>query len=379
MDNKFTLRRGTYDEYDQYMDFINFVFAPDNKTYFQDLLPKLYKRELNSAHDAFIAFDGDKMVGAVGAFPSEIKVLDKTIKCMGIGNVAAHPEYRSQGIMSSLMNMAIDDMVANGIDFSFLGGQRQRYGYFSYDIAGICISFYITGSNIRHTYGKTPIKYELTREALDPNDTEALDGIYNIINARPYVHVRSRELLYDIMHTWHQAPTIIRHNGKFVGYAIGDGEIGFIDDDYFESYIRTMLSVTNEYSITLPIYETKYISLLQPIASGYTVSSNLLATVLCFKRVTEACLAFKATYTKLVDGSFTALVHGRGGDEKFTISVCNNKVSVEYTDAEPDIELNHHDAMSFFCACESCQRYNGPAVADQWFPLPLSVFHVDEV
>ena len=35
-------------------------------------------------------------------------------------------------MIGKLMNLAVDDMVANGVDFSSLGGQRQRYGYFSF-------------------------------------------------------------------------------------------------------------------------------------------------------------------------------------------------------------------------------------------------------
>lgn len=382
MDTKIIHRRGTYEERDAYLELINHVFAPEDNSFFQNLLPKLYKPEDNPAYNAFITFEGDEMRAAVGVFPCEVRICGKTLKGVGVGNVAVHQEHRSRGFMKDLMNMAVDDMVANNVDFSFLGGQRQRYGYFSYDTAGSRFTFYITRTNIRHTYGKEPMKYE-NIEIIDlaENDNEALDGIMDIITKKPFYHVRSRERLYDILKTWHSNPKILKHEGKFIGYYIGNhiGEFGLVDDDYFESVITTLVNNNGELNITLPPFETKYISKLQPIAEGYKVEQGTCATILCFERVIDAYLTLKSTYTKLIDGEFTALIHGRGGDENLTISVRDNKVTVEATDKTPDIELNHFQAMSFFCLTGSCERYNGPAVADQWFPLPLWIHHVDDV
>ena len=72
------------------------------------------------------------MVAAIGSFPLSTQVMDVTLRGMGIGNVAVHPENRHQGHMMTALKMSVDDMIAQGMDFSCLGGQRQRYNYFSY-------------------------------------------------------------------------------------------------------------------------------------------------------------------------------------------------------------------------------------------------------
>ncbi len=126
--------RGTYEQFNEYLDLIDLVFGYTNTVnQFRNLLPKLYKPELNPAYNSFNAYQNGKMVAAIGSFPLSTQVMDVTLKGMGIGNVAVHPDHRGEGHMKVALNMSIEDMIAQGIDFSCLGGQRQRYNYFSYD------------------------------------------------------------------------------------------------------------------------------------------------------------------------------------------------------------------------------------------------------
>ena len=106
MEDKIYYGRGCLEQHDDYMKFINYVFAPDDSTFFENLLPKLYSPEQNPAYNSFIAVEDGEFRAAVGAFPCEMMVCGKKLKGVGIGNVACHPEHRSKGFMSKLMNLA---------------------------------------------------------------------------------------------------------------------------------------------------------------------------------------------------------------------------------------------------------------------------------
>ena len=129
--------RGTAEMFDDYLDFINYVFGFNgDSSDFKKLLPKLYKYEYEPAVNSFVALEDGKFRAAVGAFDHDMSVCGTRIKTRGIGNVAVHPYFRGCGYMKKLMNMALDDMIEEGIDLSVLGGRRQRYHYFSYDKLG---------------------------------------------------------------------------------------------------------------------------------------------------------------------------------------------------------------------------------------------------
>lgn len=383
MSNEIYYGRGTHDQYDEYMDLINHVFSSDNERYFQDLLPKLYKPELDPAYNAFVAIEDGKMIAGIGDFPCEMRICGKTIKGAGIGNVAVHKDHRKRGLMKKLLNDAIDDMVEHDVDISFLGGQRQRYNYFSYDLGGATYSFHVRVKNLHYVYGDdAPYTYNIVDTELDRNDDESLDAISALMASRPYYNVRERSNLYDIMCSWHSRPHVLKCDGKFIGYYVINGsitEIDVIEDKYFEDAVRTIIKNDGTKDIQLAPFQVAYRKILEPLADGYNVQSNALYTVLCFRRVIEAFMALKATYTNLVDGKLTVLVHGRGGDEQFTITVKDNKATVELTNDKPDMELSHLEAMRLFFANISTTRCNAPAVASQWFPLPLWIFNVDDV
>ena len=54
-------------------------------------------------------------------------------------------------------------------------------------------------------------------------------------------------------------------------------------------------------------------------------------------------------------------------------------VSVSKTDSDPDIELDHYEAMRFFFTAFSAKRITGPAPARDWFPVPLFTYGADNV
>ena len=100
------LGRGNSEQFDEYMDFINYVFGFNgNSSDFKKLLPKLYKYEYEPAVSSYVAVENGKLKSAIGAFDHNISVCGSVIKTRGIGNVAVHPYDRGKGYMKKLMNI----------------------------------------------------------------------------------------------------------------------------------------------------------------------------------------------------------------------------------------------------------------------------------
>ncbi|MBQ8397123.1 MAG: GNAT family N-acetyltransferase [Clostridia bacterium] len=379
-----TYGRGTHEQFDDYIDFINYVFGFNGSdSDFIKLLPKLYRPELDPAYHSFSAVEDGKFKAAIGTFPSEQTVCGITLRCVGIGNVAVHPRARGEGYMRKLMEMAIDDMVAQGADFSALGGRRQRYNYFSYDRAGTQLSFTVNNDNVRHTFGKTPIPFKAAPVHAD--DAAALDAIAALSAAQSYAPIRDRAELYAILTSWRARPWIVTDGDRFVGYAVLNGdnitEILAVDEADFIGMLRTLYAVHGRSSISvkLPVWQTAYIRALEPIAESTTVGCPEMFSVLCYRRVIEAFLRLKATYATLPDGELTALIHGRGGDEQLRIAVKDAQITVEPTDKTPDLELNHLEAMNYFFAPTCTARLTAPMHVQMWLPLPIWLYNADAV
>ena len=147
--------RGTENYYDDYMDFINYVFGFNgNRDDFKKLLPKIYRPEDKPVENSYIVAENGKLKAAIGAYDILYNAFGEDVKIRGIGNVAVHPYARSKGYMKLLMNRAVEDMIADGVDMSELGGRRQRYNYFSYDKLGRVYDLKFVNDNFRHTFGK---------------------------------------------------------------------------------------------------------------------------------------------------------------------------------------------------------------------------------
>lgn len=372
--------RGTADMRDDFLDFINYVFGFNgNGEDFLKLLPKLYKEEYHPCENNYVVTENGKLKAAIGVFPRTMQVLDETLSVHGVGNVAVHPYSRSKGYMKDLLYKAVQDMIDAGADFADLGGLRQRYQYFSYEIAGTCINFDFSGTSMRHCFGDSPRK---DMDFVPVTDAESpwLDSIREL-HAKKLLRVnRPAEQFFDIVRSWQKTLHVILEGDRFVGYCIDaleeltlvDAEADYVD--VLRSYVAKRGNVT----LHLPLHETVMIEKSYKICSHFSMGNDQNYSIFHYKKVLNAFLKLKAAVLPLMDGTLTVQVDGIAGREILKITVQDGKPTVEDTEEAPQIVLEHKEAASFFFGLVSPARTACPTSA-AWFPLPLRMDGADHV
>ena len=383
--------RGDASMHDEYLDFINYVFGFNGREQdFPKLLPKLYAREDNPAASSYVIVENGRMKAAVGAFDHTMTVCGRELRCRSIGNVAAHPYDKSRGFMKRLMNMAVEDMVRDGIIMSTLGGRRQRYNYFSYEKSGTTYRFSVVPDNVRHTYGvDRDAHHRFDVRVIGADDNASLDAIAALIARQQYVPTRPRERLYDILRSWKMVPVALWEEDRFAGYAVlRDNTVTewlMVDESAAEITDAVICLFdwkrASNLAFKLPAFATSYIDVLYPLAEGYALELNESYSILNFTAVVDAFLALKATYTDLPDGKLTLWIHGRAGDEKITLSVQGGKTAVTPAaeGAVVDVEVGHLEAINLLFSIFCPLRDRLPAFARVWLPLPIWMYAADEV
>ncbi len=372
--------RGTPEMYDDLMDFMNYVFGFNgNEKDFKKLLPKLYKPEYDPCYSNYVVTENGKLKAAIGAFDSDLSVDGEILKSRGIGNVAVHPYSRSKGYMKDCMRLALRDMIEDGVDFSILGGQRQRYQHFGFEHAGQQISVGVDRGNLRRAFENVPLT-PLEFRDVNADDADLLDRIHALHAAKPVHTVRPRASFYDIACSWRSSLTAILRDGDFRGYFIGGlGELTLADPEDTVDVVRNYVAQRGDVHLSFPVWETDLLARITRFGGGISFDHCEMFNILNYPHVIAALLRFKAKREELGDGELSLFIRGFAGDVSVRIAVKNNEVSVEEGASDCALALGHLEAISFLCGLWSPHRLALSPAVRSWFPLPLYVDGADHV
>lgn len=377
------------EEREQLLSMLDDVFftddEPETKRNFLELLPKLYKEEYDPCSNNFTVTEDGEIKAAVGLYYDDAVAAGRKLKAAGIGNVAVTLDCRGKGYMIDCLNRAIEDIKASGADYSVLGGHRQRYGYFGYEPAGLSYNFTIDKRNLGHLIGKdTAPKYTVRKvEADDANTLAKINALYEKL---PFHFIRETDRQFDILCSWRAAPYAVFDGDEFKGYFVARKfgsvqEIRPVDLKDMYELIMLAMQVTENDSVSFSVaaYDVEMCEFMSQVFGGCSTYHSEMISIMNYKNFTEAFLAVKAERMPLCSGSVVMLIHGDNGDEKFELTVCDGKVSAEYTDKQPDIELEHREAIRLIAAMYSSRRNELPAFAQSWFPVDFHCYSQDNV
>ena len=211
-------------DFDEAISFLDGVFGEHRPHDFATLLPSIYQPcdELMSCNHA-LREDG-RIRAIVGLFPIDWQVGDRLLKVGGIGGVSTDRGARGRGFMGILMRHCVERMKAEGFHLSWLGGQRQRYGYFGYEKCGQTVSFDLGRANLRHACPETA---GLRFEALEPGHSERLQQAWRMHRAQQVHCLRRLPWFHRYLRAWYNRPhAALDGSGEMVGYLVAGGEGG---------------------------------------------------------------------------------------------------------------------------------------------------------
>lgn len=152
------IRNVRIEEFEEFIRFIERAFGV-YKGFFPRTYPHLYRPTPEACRWAYVAEDEGRIVSHVGLYPMETVTAGVRLRIGGIGAVATAPDARGKGYMSQLLPHVIAEMRRLEYPISWLGGDRQRYGRFGWEMAGEIYTLKFSTRSLNHA-GVEPVSIE---------------------------------------------------------------------------------------------------------------------------------------------------------------------------------------------------------------------------
>ncbi len=401
MENKCIISKGTMEDKDALIDFINMVFSQNERPHdFKKLMPKLYAEGIDTMDSHYLVKEDGRIRAVVGVYDTELEVAGTVLKLGQVGQVSVHPYARGSGYMKQLMHMAMEESRAKGIDALVLGGLRNRYEYFGFEPAEICLAYHFIGENVRHGCRDICVDGMELRPVCSKED-DCLDQMYALFNRQTFKMKRSRESFYEILKSWESHVFAILSQGEFAGYVC-------MSTDY-DRISELMLKNINDFPAVLKLCFTQFqIQSLMCLCSAVdfelmdkmaqycencTISTGHSWHIFNFENVIRSFMKLKNQYTPLDDGEFyLKIAEEYANDEPHAPAACcgcyrlavdAGVVTVEKLpgNAAPCdgvIEVNMLDAVTaIFTQAGAYTSAGRRCTYKNWFPLPLYMNPMD--
>jgi predicted N-acetyltransferase YhbS len=216
-------RPSRLDEFGEAMRFTDLVFRPGQKgrRIVQRQYPHAYREEAGFARRLLILRHRGDIVGCVAIHPMVLRIGVARIRAGGIGIVGTHPERRGEGIMSRLLTACIQRMRSSGNAISVLGGDRQRYGRFGWENAGVRTLYELTTRSLGPPSAAAR-GLHIQRLPREP-DVAVCRRIQRLCEARPVGVQRSLADIAPLLVRGGKETWFCEARGRFA-YAVAGGE-----------------------------------------------------------------------------------------------------------------------------------------------------------
>lgn len=387
------ISRGTAAEFDEIIDFIDFVFSKASCPHdFPGRYPNMYRRTDEAMHNMICLREDGEIRGCIIALPRVLKIGGEELKIVGIGNVATHPRFTGRGYMSAMMNFNNEEMRRDGVHLSNLGGMRSRYNHFGYDYGGNCCDIASSYNAFRSAMpGYTP-KFELTPFTKD--DTEIIDAVKAIYDAKPMHYIYDRDgFALRFWNMFGNMVYVVRGlDGTIEGFlatrAFSPDKTGVReltmrnDGDFADALYSFMAQYKSGFSVNIPEAQLSLLGRIPEFGSVPGREDNGMWQILRYPETVRALLRRKAEYANLEPGT---LVFDIPDHSRFAVEVTAHSVDVVETKAAPDITLPYFRSIRALTGpipeAEFGFRLDAPLrhKLTSWFPLPLTWQNLETV
>lgn len=347
--------RATAADYDEIVEFANFVFSYAHEPHeFKTLISKAYGEDRTHWPIHFVARENGRIRGLVGLMPFPQRVLGETLQMGFIGTVSVHPYSRSKGYMKKLMAMTNDYARDNGFDLLALGGQRQRYEYYGYEPGGAMHALTITATNCRHAL--KDVEADAVSFAPFESQRAQMDALFSIYESGVVAGARPREDFEQICGTWRNQPLAILLSGSLAGYLIASPDHSHI----LELRLRSPEALYPAIKAYFTAFGQKRVCVERRTSNGAVApaAAHLRKRFIRTKRVLPVVDYARVvrTYLKLKQHIEGDLPDGRLAlglaEEGKTLLICASRgeIACEITQDTPDILLSRLEAQNLLLA-----------------------------
>ncbi len=375
------------ENYDELMDFINMVFSQDLiRVHFEEDLPLIFGRDdEHMSWQYAIRNESGRIRCAVASVPYTYIVDGREFKARTITNVATHYQHTGKGYMQAALRAALDDMRADGVDFAILSGHRERYRFWGFEAAGVCINADYAAYNIRNREkrGERP---DFTFEPIDKSDVETIKRCLELFKAEPQHFLRTADSFMLCNAMWEgRAYAVKSAEGKLCGYLnhsrrwgnairellLNDASLTTRVVDSFINYLKVdnisvMISPFNERQVRQVYSDAENVVSTQTCRMNLLRPEGLLAACLDAKLHAGAYMPEGELVLDCMFGRL--LIKNDGG------------FSVTQTTREPDVTVPGFEIYSLLFGPSS--QVASPFSAQlgkfgAWFPAPLYIHNTD--
>ena len=371
--------RLTSADYDQAIDFLDLVFSQNARPHhFEKMLPRLGTPEAMAHHFA-LKRDG-RIRAMLGVYPLETLIDGERFLFSTTGNVATHWHERGKGYMSHLLDRAMMELHDIGADASRLGGHRQRYNRYGFELAGTSVAMSLTAHNVQGVEC-APLEFRPVTQ----NDTETLALIRSLhMRSAMAVDRGDNNSLYRVLTAWEaQSFAAFDENGSFAGSIVlaqGGGNIAELEAVSPSLAERMLISWINSHptgslSFTLPPWETETIARLSRHCQSLSLNPASQFKIISWTRIISALGRIKSRIRALNGGECIIDIPD---EVRFILRVKGGTVSCEETTCPADLTLDHLTATRLLFGPlppemvfpDLNRRYS--AMLSSLLPLPLT-------
>ena len=180
--------------------------------HFASLLPKLYGQEACAQPVHTLLLENGTPAGLFALQVSEFQIAGMPLRVGWIGTVCVLPEFRGRGHLAHLMEEADRQLHAQGCALAVLGGQRQRYRRFGYELGGTQWQFTVTARNLR---GLPEPEDASVRPLCEADIPQA----FRLWKTQPVLGPRTPQTFLWILQSWGCEPLGVWDGGQLAGYA----------------------------------------------------------------------------------------------------------------------------------------------------------------
>ncbi|MBW3093415.1 GNAT family N-acetyltransferase [Bifidobacterium sp. 82T10] len=393
------------------VDLINYAFGLQA----QRSLAKAYAETgdvLPSRHKVAVDETTGRLLAAVGIYPQDITVGDRTIHAVFLGCVCVHPRHRGEGHMRKLIDLWHGELQRDGrTDIMVLWGLRHRYAHFGYSPCGWNQTYSVNESDVKHALAGA----DATGITFRPMFTRDGDAELVVrLNDSRLVHAERPLNVIERIGSYLGSESIaIDRNNNTIGYlvrAAGDHadvrELALADPADAGAVSKAYLAALKpcgKHAIAVKVapYEAELNARFAAFAEDMTANTVCRANIFNYANVLEAWLPVAARLWRLEPGRLSLVLDG----QPVTVTVRDGAAGVAASDtrnaldahdavdsraqvgaqtvtveraADPDApQLNKTDAQDLIMGTAARYRRDLPVAPAGWFPLPMSWYWPD--